>query len=99
MRHFIHHQPIIRSKIATGERGISTGKITLSFIRGSLRVGLLAVSVAMRVALALSYMTITCHIAYNTLSHVCFLTFWESDGEVRGILVMGSSDHFTDSDL
>ncbi len=27
---------------------------------------------AMRVALALSYLTITCLIAYNTLSHVCF---------------------------
>ncbi len=74
--HFIHHQPIKWSKIATGESGISSGKIsyfTFSFIRGSLRVGLLAVSVvAMRVALALSYLTITCHIAYNTLSHVCF---------------------------
>ncbi len=22
-------------------------------------------------------LTITCHTAYNTLSHVCFLTFWE----------------------
>ncbi len=76
--HFIHHQPIKISKIATGEIGIRSGKIsnfTFSFIRGSLRVGLLAISVAMRVALTLSYLTITCHIAYNTLSHVCFLTF------------------------
>ncbi len=40
--HFIHHQPIKRPKIATGESGISSGKIsyfTFGFIRGSLRVG------------------------------------------------------------
>ncbi len=30
--HFIHHQPITRSKIATGESGISTGKIALLLV-------------------------------------------------------------------
>ncbi len=78
--HFIHHKPITRLKISTGEISISSGKIsyfTFGFIHGSLLVGLPAISVAMRVALAPSHLTITCHIAYNMLSHVCFLTFWE----------------------
>ncbi len=35
-------------------------------------VGSLAISVAMREALTLSCLTITCHIAYNTLSRVFF---------------------------
>ncbi len=55
---------------------ISSGKLgyfTFGFIRGSLRLSLLAISVAMHVAFALSYRSITCHIAYNSLlSHVCF---------------------------
>ncbi len=62
-------------KIGTGEIGISSGNISyisFGFSRGSLRIGLLAISVAMRVALALSYLTITCHIAYKMLSHVFF---------------------------
>ncbi len=68
-------------KIGTGEIGISSGNISyisFGFSRGSLRIGLLAISVAMCVALALSYLTITCHIAYKMLSHIFFFfTYWE----------------------
>ncbi len=70
--HFIHHQPITRLKIATGERAASAGEkicyFMFSLIRNRLRVGLLAISVAM----CLAYLTTTCHIAYYTLSHICF---------------------------
>ncbi len=58
-----------------------TFDFTFSFIRSSLRVGFLkrcsAYSSAVTlVALAQSYLTITCHIAYKTLSHVYYFNIF-----------------------
>ncbi len=92
MLHFIHYQPITISKITAGASGICSGKInyfTFSFIRGSLRVGLLAISVSMCVALTLSYLTITCHIVYITCSRT--FVFFNILGGVKCTHVISTS--------